>query len=178
MKPGNYILQIIFLLLISLTVSCDEKNTGIEPDQKVVFEVNYANSAWVKQFKGFLVDKNGVVRTYDNPVSWNSVKESPEISVSQMEENFLHTLESQITVPLLEIYASKIADISSNYSKPVRVGADHGIISYYAYLFDIKKQAYIPILLGQTGDTEVYNTDKNATEIFEWLSEINQNVYE
>jgi len=179
MKPRYFIFRIIMLLLIGFFVACEEKDTGIEPDRKVVFEVNYANSAWFKQFRGFVIDKNGMVRKYDNPADWNAVKEGSGISASQMEQNLSQTSESHYTVPvqLLEQYISLADNISSNYTKPVRRGADHGIISYYAYLYNDKKQTYTPILLGQTGDIEIFNTDKNAVEILEWLSGIYEHAY-
>lgn len=179
MKPGQFITRIILLLLIGLAVSCDERNISIKADQNVVFEVNYSNSAWFKQFKGFLIDRNGLVKTYDNPVSWNPVKENQEVTAGQMQENLLHTSESPFKVPVqqMEQYITKAGHVLSNYSKPARIGADHGIIRYYAYLYNSKKQAYTPVLLAQTGDTEIYNTDENAAEIFEWLAGIYLDVY-
>lgn len=179
MKPGISIFYIILIMAISFSIGCEEKDLGIEPDRKVVFEVNYANSAWFKQFRGFFIDRNGMVRTYDNPVNWIAVSDSSGISASQVEENLSHTSESRSTVPvqLLEEYLTKADNISSAYTKPAKRGADHGIISYYAYLYDSKKQTYTPILLGQTGDIEIFNTDKNAAEILEWLSGVYQRVY-
>lgn len=142
MKPGQFITRIILLLLIGLAVSCDERNISIEADQNVVFEVNYSNSAWFKQFKGFLIDRNGSVKTYDNPVSWNPVKENQEVTAGQMQENLLHTSESPFKVPVqqMEQYITKAGHVLSNYSKPARIGADHGIIRYYAYLYDEKNR--------------------------------------
>ena len=179
MKPGKSVFYLMLMLAIGLSIGCEEKNMGIEPDRKIVFEVNYANSAWFKQFKGFVIDRNGILRTYDNPADWNGVTDSSRISASQMKANISHTSESKYTVPvqLLEQYLSKADRISSDYTKPVRRVADHGITSYYAYLFDDKKQIYTPVLLGQTGDIEILNTDKNAAEIMEWLSGLYQSVY-
>jgi len=170
----------IFFLLITSLTSCNEDNIQLSTDQDIFFEVSHINYAWGKQFKGFIVEKDGKIRTYTNPVKWNAANETAGLSLTQVQENISNTVVSPASISMdeLKTYTSKINLITgSEFSKPQSGGADRGITSFYAYRFDLEKQIYIPVLLSQTGDMETYNKDKSAIEISAWLSGLLAKVY-
>jgi hypothetical protein len=51
-------------------------------------------------------------------------------------------------------------------------GADMGAFSYYCYWYDKAKGKYKQILLSQTGDWTISNTDVNAIKIDTWLKKV------
>ena len=73
MKSKIHVLQIIFLLITTSLSACNQETIETSTDQEIFFEVNHINFAWGKQFRGFLIDKSGQIRTYDNPVKWNII---------------------------------------------------------------------------------------------------------
>ena len=175
MKSKIHVLQTILLLIITSLSACNEETIETSADQEVLFEVNYVNFAWGKQFKGFLIQKNGQIRTYDNPLKWNIIDGKGGLTLSQIQENISQTKLSstRISAADLENYVGKVGLISgSEFTKPVSGGADRGITSFYTYRYDNDKQVYMPVLLSQTGDVETYNKDKSAMDISTWLTEI------
>jgi len=171
------------LLVLTLTLfasACSDDTVQMADGQDVYFEVSYMNMAWGKQFKGFLIDKDGKIRTYDKPAKWNSVTEKTELSAAQMKENVANTVVSDKVVSATELKENiaKANDaVSGTLSKPTSGGADRGTTSYYVYRFDAAKLTYVPILLSQTGDWEIANQNKSAVEISAWLSAILAKVY-
>lgn len=169
----------VFFLWMASLISCSDEDIQISSDQEIFFEVNYVNYAWGKQFKGLIIDKDGQVRTYTNPVKWNPTDAGTEVPLSQIQENISNTVLSSANVKSdLQNYTSKINSLTdSEYSKPISGGADRGITSFYAYRYDKEKRIYKPLLLSQTGDIETYNKDKSAVEITKWLTGVLAKVY-
>jgi len=174
MKTKTHILIFIIFVFTSL-ISCSDDDIQKSDGQEIFFEVTYVNHAWVDQFKGFVIDKEGKIRTYENPVKWNSTDGKTGITLSQIQENISQTKLSSTSISTADLqnYIAKISSISgSEFTKPVSGGADRGITSFYAYRYDQDKQIYMPVLLSQTGDFETYNKDKSAIDISTWLTEI------
>lgn len=173
---------ILFLITTSLS-SCSDQDINkstVQTDQQVFFEVSYINQAWGKQFKGFIINKDGQIRTYDNPAKWNSTDGKTGLTLSQIQENIAGTVLSKTNVSTADLqnYTAKISSIAgSEFTKPVSGGADRGITSFYAYRYDQDKKVYTPVLLSQTGDVETYNKDKSAVDISTWLTGILAKVY-
>ena len=180
MKSKIHMLQPIFILIITLFSACNQETIETSTNQEILFEVNHVNFAWGKQFRGLLIDKNGQIMTYDNPVKWNLIDGKDGLTLNQIKENISNTVISKTKVSAADLqnYASKMnAMASQDFTKPVSGGADRGITSFYAYRYDADKQIYTPVLLSQIGDLETYNTDKSAVEISSWLKEILAKVF-
>ncbi|WP_221390049.1 hypothetical protein [Dyadobacter sp. NIV53] len=168
-----------FLLLIIFS-GCIEDNITVADEPEVYFEVAHSNYAWNTTREGFVIDKDGNIRTYENPARWN-VADSTRgmLTTSEIKENIAKTVmtDKKVDASILKNYAEKIPAIStSEYTKPASGGNDQGITSYYAYRFDRKKQVYVSILLNETGDWERQNKDQAAIEISGWLSGIKSGV--
>ncbi|HEV7379917.1 MAG TPA: hypothetical protein VGN64_09005 [Dyadobacter sp.] len=182
MKIRKIYLPIIFLAALFGCSDQDIDATQTEDlNQEIYFEVSHNNSAWGTVHRGFLIDHTGAVRTYLNPADWNISSELDKgaLSAKQIEENIAKTQVSSVTVDASQLKAltDKIPTLStSTYTKRVQAGKDMGQTNFYAYRYDSKKDAYIPILLSETGDWQSQNTDKSAIEISEWLQKIQTSI--
>jgi hypothetical protein len=173
-------LACILALSFSALAGCDSVDTVNAGEQQIYFEVSYANNAWGNQFRGFIIDRDGKIRRYDNPVKWNPANATMTLSSGQIKENILNTTLSPVSIvdTDLQNFISKSASVSdTSYSKPISGGADRGITSYYLYRYDQETKTYHSVLIRQTGDIETFNKDKSAIEISDWLSEIAGKVY-
>jgi len=180
MKP-KYSISLFQLILMIMLAGCSDDTTVQEPKgQEIYFEVVYTNSAWGKQFKGLLIDKDGKLHTYDKPAKWNITDGKAGISETQMKENITYTTLSDKTVSRQDL-SDNVAKVNAikgaEFSKPIRVGADMGTTSYYAYQFDANDLIYKPVLLSYTGDTESHNTDSSAIAVSAWLKTVLDLVY-
>lgn len=178
---SKYSIPLIQLILLIMLAACSDDDTAQEPKgQEIYFEVVYTNAAWGKQFKGLLIDKDGKLHTYDKPAKWNITDGKAGISETQMKENIANTTLSDKTVSKQEL-SDNVAKVSAikgtEFSKPIRVGADIGTTSYFAYQFDASDLTYKPILLSYTGDTESHNTDGSAVAVSAWLKTVLDLVY-
>lgn len=170
----------VLLLSFFAFVGCDEGTVEGSTEQQIYFEVSYTNSAWGKQFKGFIIDRDGQIRLYENPAKWNQVNGKNGLTLGQIKENILNTTRASTSIPAADLknYISKSITIGdSAFSKPVSGGADRGITSFYVYHYDKETQVYKSVLINQTGDIETFNKDKSAVEVSTWLSTVLAQVY-
>ncbi|MCE7067178.1 hypothetical protein [Dyadobacter sp. CY326] len=178
MKTRLLISAIAMLFTITSTTGCDDRDAISTKTQEAYFAVVYANDAWVHQFRGFIVNKEGKVITFDKPQNWHQFDQGSELTPQQLIENLSKTTPSSVIIPAEEFtrYAAKVNSVSNaDLSKPQAVGADGGSTSFYAFRLD--KGAYKPVLLKQTGDVQIKNDNETATEMAPWLEGIMLEVY-
>lgn len=179
MKALRIIPILVLSILASLCVSCSD-DVVVANEQEVYFEIHYTNQAWGNQFKGFLIDKDGQVRTYDKPASWNDVALKSTISKPEMEANIAQATvaATKIAVADLDKYIGASRKVTGDsFSKPVNGGADLGLTRFYAYTYDADKKTYSAVLLRQIGNVIIHNQDANAEDVADWLTEVMDEVY-
>ncbi|WP_353719796.1 hypothetical protein [Dyadobacter sp. 676] len=179
MKPLRIVPILLYTLLMALSVSCSD-DAVVADGQEIYFEVYYTNEAWGSQRKGFLIDKQGQVRTYDMPANWNDANIKTTLSKEEMEANVSQTTVSSIKIDgaELEKYIKTSAGIAGkDFSKPVPGGADLGLTRFYSYTYNAGKKTYTAVLLRQTGNVTIHNQDTNAKAVADWLVKIMDEVY-
>ncbi|MGG7666948.1 hypothetical protein [Dyadobacter sp. BHUBP1] len=179
MKAIRIIPTLFFSALAALAISCSE-DVAVANEQEVYFEVQYTNQAWGNQLKGLLIDKQGQVRTYDNPASWNDAGLKSVLSKEEMEANISQTKISSVKIEAsdLDKYMNAARKITGDdLSKPVNGGADLGFIRFYSYTYDTEKKTYAAVFLRQTGNVIIHNQDPNAKEVADWLAKVTDEVY-
>jgi len=174
------IIPILFLSVLgALSVSCSD-DVVVANEQEIYFEIHYTNQAWGNQFKGFLIDKDGQVRTYDQPGSWNDIVLKSTISKQEMDANISQTTLSSTKVAAADLDKYTIASrkiTGDNFSKPANGGADLGLTRFYAYTYDADKKTYSAVLLRQIGNVVIHNQDANAKDVADWLTKVMDEVY-
>lgn len=177
---AQYIIPILFFsTLAALSVSCSD-DVVVTNEQEVYFEIHYTNQAWGNQFKGFLIDKQGQVRTYDMPASWKGNDLQSILSKEDMDANTSQTTISSIKIATADLnqYIDTSRKISGDsFSKPLNGGADLGLTRFYSYTYDADKKTYSPVLLRQIGNVIIHNQNANAKEVADWLAKVMDEVY-
>jgi len=179
MKAIRIIRTLFFSALAALGISCSE-DVVVANEQEIYFEIHYTNQAWGNQLKGLLIDKQGRVRTYDNPASWNDVGLKSPLSKEEMEANISGTAISAVKIEGsdLDKYIDTARRITGDdLSKPVNGGADLGLTRFYSYTYDAQKKTYTAVFLRQTGNVIIHNQDANAKEVADWLAKVMDEVY-
>ncbi len=154
-------------LLFSLS-SCTKKEPDIEITQNIVFVMKYSNYAWGKQVKGYVIDNQGSIKSFD-------VSDQVELNLDESIEYYESLRESAVvgTVDMEDLkdnYRLLLETTDDSFTEPVSVGADMGAYVYSGIIYN-SDGSYREILLGQFGDWETVNTDKNAAGILAWLQE-------
>jgi hypothetical protein len=168
----NTIAVILFIVLLS--GGC-QKDYILSEGQKLVFEQSYINNAWSYQHKGFIIDNEGNILTYDNPERWNFPDSDNILSQEQVNENLKMCKPSGEKIPVSELrkftnYIDNIA--SSKVSAPKYRGADMGSRGYYCYLYSEATSTYKEFIIKIEGDMECENLNFYSKRIVDWMNDI------
>lgn len=160
---------IIFFLLLFLT-SCEKI---LDNDRTAIFEVQHINWAWGYQHSGLIIDAAGRVREFNLPAAWNFPDSKGYISVADMEENLAQLGEKSCTVSKynLKKFTDKLLQArEGKLTEPEHQGCDFGALSYSGYIYEPLHDRYKHVLIRQTGDFYVENKSREASDIYEWLT--------
>jgi hypothetical protein len=166
------------LCAIGICFSSCEKESKI--DNSVVhgyFQYSYVNHAWGKTHSGWIIDKYGNVKSYNNPQKWNEPDSLGYITEEQLIDNlsYCNLNINTISSSNLTKYNSLVESASKGKLSNAKPGGnDMGIMSYYCYWYDTAKGKYKQILLSQDGDWSLTNSDYNAIKIDTWMKTIKQ----
>jgi hypothetical protein len=169
--------SIIFLILsILLMTDCERNSISYpDPDQFVLFQAEYVNSAWGFSHNGFIIDSSGSVRRFNLPENWHVADADGYISIADMNENIrqLGNVSLIIDKDLLLQYFSKLKGASEGIlSKPVNTMFDFGEITYSGYLFEPDNERYRQVLIRKDGDWTTENKSDEAEEIYIWMKRL------
>jgi len=161
------------ICLLSILGACNKAQPAeLTEGQEIYFERSYINNAWVHQHSGFLIDKDGQIRLFSQPVNWHFPNEDSRVTDNEILENMQQTeivASYRIEMDILKQYAKKIASVRENDYTEYQAMADAGASINACYLYDKKTQTYKQIVLSQTGDWVRINNHPVAKEIDEWL---------
>jgi hypothetical protein len=169
---------IIFFGLCAIGLSfssCKKDDKADNPIAHGYFQYSFVYSAWSNINAGWIIDKSGNVKSYENPQKWNEPDSLGYISEQQLIENLSHcdSLINTIASSDLTYYNTLVESASKGQMTPrKRGGADMGAQRFYCYWYDKSKGKYKQIILSQYGDVIFSNTDSSAIKIDSWLMTI------
>jgi hypothetical protein len=179
MKCWSYKI-LVFLSVILLADGC-QKDYILSNGQKLLFELSYINNAWTYQHKGFIIDNEGNILTYDNPDKWNFPDDDRLLTEEQVDENLsmCNTSGEKISATELRKFTNYIDNIaSSKVTAPKNRGADMGSRGYYCYLFSEATSTYKEFIIKMEGDWECENLNFYSKRIADWMNDIQKNLPE
>ena len=145
---------------------------------KYLFEVSYENHAWGSVYLGLYVDHSGFVYTYGgvppfftDPTT-NTCYPAPypgSLLDAKTAANRAY-VGTESRTNLEAMLALVPAAAQGQLSTPNFVGADQGIKTFKAFVYNPQQTNYSAILLRQFGDARITNSAPEAGVLQQWLS--------
>ena len=169
MKFGTFAV-IVAALVVN---GCKNDTTGPESSRApVLLEIEYVNYAWVPTFKGFYLDAQGDVYSYDREGAQWPDRDSRVLTEPQLMDKFSlkRELVESLGAAAATTAAAKIPLINqSQLSQPKTQCADAGVLTYRAYTHGPIDGTYVPLLLRAEGDVAQENTSAAARELVAFI---------
>jgi hypothetical protein len=140
--------------------------------QPIYFEYHYINYAWGYQERGWLIDKDGNVRSFESPDNYRLPDSTGYLSLADLEYNLglSDSIIATIDKEELEEYIAYIPKAAEGETgKSNNIAADAGSSVLSCYLYDPETKKYRYVFLAQSGDWEQFNNSSEAEIIVEWL---------
>jgi hypothetical protein len=170
------------VLILTLFNSCGKNNISPGPEliqQEILFQFEFINHAWGYQHRGWLIASSGNVYCYDSPENWTFCDNEGFISESAMSQNIeeANSICLQIERHALAAKFVLIEGASEGeISDPVNEMYDAGISGYFGFVYDPNERVYQRILLKQIGDFRIDNNSEEASVLYQWLDQIDQEI--
>ena len=168
----------LIFLIIQILAGC-KKNYIVSDKQVILFQVEYINYAWDYQHRGYFIDNEGNILTYNNPQEWNFPDNGSVISQDKLFENLSKCTISERIIPHdeLEKFAKHISNIaSSKVSALKNVGADIGTTTFTCYQFDEGSLTYKSSLIKMEGNSTCENLNFFSRKVASWMREISDSL--
>ncbi len=164
----------IFVVLALSGMACEERKYDAPEDQPVYFEYHYINHAWGFQENGWLIDLEGNIKSFNNPVDYNQGLKGVYLSLEDLEYNLglTDSIIGHVDNGDLEKYINYIpgaADGEIGLSRSIAADAGSSVLS--CYLYDPDMEAYQYVFLAQSGDWEQFNLSREAEKLVDWLTD-------
>lgn len=171
-----------FSLLVGaiMLVSCQKEivENSFE-GQAVLFSKEYINYAWGYQHFGWIMDSDGVIRSYNQPEKWNFIDSVGYISSGKMVDNINITTSILLQVDKDEtskFYPKAMQSLYGKTTVPTHEMSDFGTITYSAYVLIPETGKFKRIVLYQYGDVCFINTSEAAREIYTWMKNLESRI--
>jgi len=171
--------KLLSLFFILILMGCEKRNEYIpDPNQKIFFQLEYANYAWGFQHHGWMIDNTGAVRAFNLPKAWTYIDSQGFISSIDMDKN-IEQLDKEFTIidnESLTKYVAKIyAASEGKITDPQSQMFDAGSSVFSAFIYNSKLGKYKQVMIKQTGDVFIDNESIEANEIYNWMTNIRRN---
>lgn len=165
--------------ILFLSANCQNDCDDCKIDQKILFQYEYANSAWGYQHDGWYIDSSGNVHCYDKPSHWYHLDSAGNISASFIDSNLFYTDSICLVIDKAELKSKSdliYAASEGRIKKLNIIRIDGGEYTYSAFIYNASTNSYKRILLKEIGMYSYDNKSNAATKIYEWMYEINQSL--
>ena len=159
--------------LAFLLWACEKQEYDAPEEQPVYFEYHYINYAWGFQENGWLIDQEGNIRSFIDPVDYRQGLKGAYLSLEDLEHNLgltdsiIGTLDDGELEKYLH-YIPAAADGKIGISRSNAADAGSSVLS--CYLYNPEMNAYQYVFLAQSGDWEQFNLSREAEKLVDWLS--------
>lgn len=137
-----------------------------------LFEVEFANYAWVPTYYGFVIDGEGTVHRFDfDGKTWEGSGRE-RLSERELEAKWRHGAEvtGDVDEGTVEAMQARVAGAAAGtLTSPQNLCADAGGITYSAYRYDPEAREFQRVILQREGDVGQVNQSADARAIVEWL---------
>ena len=172
MKPGVRI-TIIFSSVLLALAGCG-KSYMVSKSQEIVFQVEFFNTSDSSSLKGFYIDVNGNILTYESPKKWHFPDNDQIIKKADLKSNLSVTKTAYDKVPNDELqkYVKYIDNIAaSKVTLPKIHHHRKGTLSFYCYQYSEGAEEYKRTLIRSEGYINCENLNFFSKKAVSWLLE-------
>lgn len=148
---------------------------------RYLFDVYDENFSWSYTLRGFYIDRDGGVWTYDHSDDkWiPTPNRAGRLTGVDLADKFEHakkvvTLDPQVVRNKTRLIKSAAHGAISRFSQ----SRDQGRYAHVAYLYDSDRQDYRVVVLAATGDVVESNSTAAAGELLQWLKDVKEKISE
>lgn len=170
------LLGVLLLAGCATTRDSDPAETG-----RYLFDVYDENYSWAYTLRGFYIDRDGGVWTYDHSDDkWiPTPSRSGRLSGVDLADKFEHskkvvTLDPRVVSEKARLIPSASRGAISRFSQ----SRDSGRSAHVAYLFDADRGDYRVVVLAAEGDSVESNSSDASGELLRWLKEVREKISE
>lgn len=166
------------IIIFAIAAAGCKKNLSPVNDQQLMFQMDYINYAWGYQHSGFLMDGEGKIYTYENPVSWNFPDANFNLSEDQVAANIQFSTNSgRVSREEVAKFGSYIDNIAMGKISGLKnTGNDEGTIQFICYRAS-GNGSYKGTLIRMEGDFTCENLNFYSRKVVTWLREINTSIH-
>jgi hypothetical protein len=173
------VIQLTIVILLTLSFSGCRKTQPVNSSQALLFQFEFVNYAMNYEHKGFMIDNEGNVLSYNNPEAWNFPDRNLNISANQVAENLSLCITTGIKVPAVELrkFAYHIPNIAASRVSALRSAADNaGSAEYICWQYNENNSTYKGSIIRMEGNFTCENMNFYSRRIAEWMKEINNQI--
>ncbi len=146
---------------------------------RYVFDVYEENYSWGHTLRGFFIDRDGNVSSYDHSgdrwvPSQNRAGRIDDVDLAEKFDGSKPVINVGAETVLRK--AELIDPAAHGALKKYNQSRDRGRFAYVAYLYDPDRRNYRTIVLGADGDWLETNESPAAQELLEWLKTVKERV--
>lgn len=168
-----------FVIVMLLCLSCDDTplNSTGEPGTKIYFEVEYINYAWGYAYRGWMIDSDGGVWSYNPARDRISYLYHPDgyYSEQELQSKYEHAkgFIRNIAYDNLLWNQTLATLVSANdRSDTTQDGYDMGMMYYSVYKYRPFNSQFQKIILQAEGDMVFHSTSMPAVALVKWMKSL------
>ncbi len=159
----------------SHTVASD----NFEEIGRYVFDVYEENYSWGHTLRGFVIERDGRVHTYDHSDErWTPAQDrSGRVAEADLADKF-YGAKPRVTLAADAVRAKALLLPTVAHGTITRFNQsrDRGRFAYVGYIYDPSRNSYRTVVVGADGDWLETNTSPAAQELMTWLNEVREKV--
>lgn len=169
------------LVLLMLLGGCGHTAASDDSEEigRYVFDVYEENYSWGHVLRGFVIESDGKVRTYDHSDErWVPAQDrSGRLSEADLADKFYGSkVRLTLGADAVRAKAQLLPAVAHGTLTRFNQSRDRGRFAYTGYIYDADRKSYRAVVVGADGDWLETNTSPAAHELMAWLNEVKEKV--
>ena len=169
------------LALLAILVGCGHSaaKDDFEEIGRYVFDVYEENYSWGHTLRGFVIERDGRVRTYDHSDErWLPTQDrAGRLPETDLADKFYgsklrFTLPADVVRAKAQLLPAAAHGTITRFSQ----SRDRGRFAFVGYIYDPDRTSYRAVVVGADGDWLETNTAPAAHELLQWLNDVKEKV--
>ena len=169
------------LALLALLSGCGHTaaNDNFEEIGRYVFDVYEENYSWGHTLRGFVIESDGRVRTYDHSDErWIPAQDrAGRLAEAELADKFYGSkVRLTLAADAVRAKAQLLPAAAHGTITRFNQSRDRGRFAYVGYIYDPGRTSYRAVVVGADGDWLETNMSPAAQELMTWLNEVKEKV--